>query len=191
MLYRDTYVTTPDASLFVSRPNNATSMHVLCVAEKPSIAKSVSQILSSGQFTTVCQLSDCIIYPFTYCSQRSTRNKFIKNYDFTYPRTNDTFTVTSVSGHLMSSDFGSAYRSWSSCDPVILFDVPVETKVAEDKKSIEQNLLSEARGCQTLMIWTDCDREGENIGMEIANVCKKANRNLQIKRARFSAIIAQ
>jgi DNA topoisomerase III len=30
-------------------------MHVLCVAEKPSIAKSVSQILSGGQFATVSQ----------------------------------------------------------------------------------------------------------------------------------------
>lgn len=28
-------------------------MRVLCVAEKPSIAKSISQILSGGQFTTV------------------------------------------------------------------------------------------------------------------------------------------
>lgn len=42
-----------------------------------------------------------------------------------------------------------------------------------------------------LMIWTDCDREGEHIGKEIANVCRKAKRNIIVKRARFSAIIAQ
>jgi DNA topoisomerase-3 len=41
------------------------------------------------------------------------------------------------------------------------------------------------------MIWTDCDREGENIGAEIAKVCRKANPNIVVKRARFSAIIAQ
>ncbi|KAF8481542.1 prokaryotic type I DNA topoisomerase [Gautieria morchelliformis] len=149
-------------------------MHVLCVAEKPSIAKSVSQILSGGQFAT-----------------RTTQNKYIKNYDFAYPRTRDTYTVTSVSGHLMFSDFGPMHRSWTSCDPLILFEAPVETKVAEDKKSIERNLISEARKSQMLMIWTDCDREGENIGMEVAKVCRKANNNIRVKRAKFSAIIAQ
>ena len=42
-----------------------------------------------------------------------------------------------------------------------------------------------------LMIWTDCDREGEHIGSEMEAVCKRAKRNIQVKRARFSAIIAQ
>ena len=41
------------------------------------------------------------------------------------------------------------------------------------------------------MIWTDCDREGENIGAEIANVCRGAKRDIIVRRARFSAIIAQ
>ena len=39
------------------------------------------------------------------------------------------------------------------------------------------------------MIWTDCDREGEHIGYEIMNVCKRANPRIEILRARFSAII--
>jgi DNA topoisomerase-3 len=30
----------------------------------------------------------------------------------------------------------------------------------------------EVRGCQHLIIWTDCDREGENIGFEAIQVCK-------------------
>ena len=60
-----------------------------------------------------------------------------------------------------------------------------------DKKAIVENLSSEARKAHQLMIWTDCDREGENIGAEIANVCRKANRDIVVKRARFSAIIAQ
>lgn len=39
-----------------------------------------------------------------------------------------------------------------------------------------QNTLEfEVRNCQYLIIWTDGDREGENIGFEIIEVCKKSN----------------
>lgn len=40
------------------------------------------------------------------------------------------------------------------------------------------------------MIWTDCDREGENIGYEIAQYCQKF-KNIIVKRARFSAVISE
>lgn len=49
--------------------------------------------------------------------------------------------------------------------------------------------MQEARNADLLMIWTDCDREGEHIGSEVAAVCRKANRGIRVKRARFSAII--
>ena len=39
-----------------------------------------------------------------------------------------------------------------------------------------------------LIIWTDCDREGENIGFEVINVCKAANPRLTVFRAKFSEI---
>lgn len=94
-------------------------------------------------------------------------------------------------GHLTETDFPDAFRKWHSCDSFDLFDAPVETRIAADKKSIEQNLLTQARQSDMLMIWTDCDREGEHIGMEIARVCRRAKPNIQVKRARFSAIIAQ
>lgn len=58
-------------------------------------------------------------------------------------------------------------------------------------KGIERNLLQEARRAQMLMIWTDCDREGEHIGSEVASVCTRANPTIRIRRARFSAIIAK
>lgn len=51
--------------------------------------------------------------------------------------------------------------------------------------------MTEARQATHLMIWTDCDREGEAIGHEIVQVCRKANPRLIVKRARFSAIIAK
>ncbi|KAI0779452.1 DNA topoisomerase [Fomes fomentarius] len=149
-------------------------MRVLCVAEKPSISKSITQILSGGQFTT-----------------RNSRNKYIKNYDFAYPQSNAFFTVTSVTGHIMDYDFEAQYSKWTSCDPFALFDAHVECKVKDDAKTIADNLKSEAGRAQMLMIWTDCDREGENIGAEIAKICRRANANITVRRARFSAIIAQ
>ncbi|GLB36997.1 putative introduces a single-strand break via transesterification at a target site in duplex DNA [Lyophyllum shimeji] len=149
-------------------------MRVLCVAEKPSISKAISQILSGGQFTT-----------------HGTRSQYIKNYEFNYPQTNSFFVVTCVTGHLTGSDFPDTHRKWNSCDAFELFDAPIETKVAADNKAIEENLLNQARRADTLMIWTDCDREGEHIGLEIVRVCRRAKRNIVVKRARFSAIIAQ
>uniref|UniRef100_H2Z243 DNA topoisomerase n=1 Tax=Ciona savignyi TaxID=51511 RepID=H2Z243_CIOSA len=39
-----------------------------------------------------------------------------------------------------------------------------------------------------LVIWTDCDREGENIGFEIINICRNIKSNIPVYRARFSEI---
>lgn len=41
-----------------------------------------------------------------------------------------------------------------------------------------------------MIIWTDCDREGENIGFEIIEVCTAVKSNLTIYRAKFSEITA-
>ncbi|KAF7315785.1 DNA topoisomerase [Mycena indigotica] len=150
-------------------------MRVLCVAEKPSIAKSITQILSGNQFQT-----------------RNSSIGYIKNYDFDYNYTRAQYTVTAVAGHLIAHDFPDRYRGWSSCDPLTLFDAPVVTKTnGKDGEHIEKNLRNEARRADMLMIWTDCDREGEHIGAEIRTICRKAKPNIVVKRARFSAIIAQ
>ena len=122
--------------------------------------------------------------------QRNSPNKYVKNYDFDYPQLNSQFTVTSVIGHLLEQDFDANY-GWQACDPFALFDAPIITKVKKDNEGIARNLKTEARRAQTLMIWTDCDREGENIGAEIMGVCREVKRDINVRRARFSAIIAQ
>jgi hypothetical protein len=56
---------------------------------------------------------------------------------------------------------------------------------------LKAQLEQEARSSQQLILWLDCDREGEAISMEVAEVCKAVNPNIQIKRARFTALIPQ
>ena len=100
--------------------------------------------------------------------------------------------MTSVAGHLLSHDFESQYRSWRSCDPSALFEAQIDTYVEDGKKAIASNIERQARYTQILYIWTDCDREGENIGTEIRDVALKTNPRLsqpgKTVRAKFSNI---
>lgn len=165
----------------------------LLVAEKPSIARSVTEILSGGQFTTV-SLLDIIVGCLTESStQRQSAIKWIKNYDFTYRLGNGRqadFTMTAVAGHVTETEFADeSLRGWRNCDPYDLFDAEIKAFVKKDGKGIASNLEREGRNVDVLMIWTDCDREGEHIGTEISNIVQKVNRGITVQRARFSAII--
>lgn len=152
-------------------------MRVLCVAEKNSIAKEVANILSGGR-----------VRP------RNSLYKYVKNYDFTYnfPGLGSCeVTMTAVAGHVLSKDFGPEF-GWGRCPPGRLFDAPFLTKPPPDsdqRAGIHKNIVKEARGADRLMIWTDCDREGEYIGWEIMKVALGANRRLNLEttwRAQFS-----
>ena len=44
---------------------------------------------------------------------------------------------------------------------------------------------------QWLVLWLDCDREGENIACDIRDVCCAVNPRLRVFRGRFSALIPQ
>jgi DNA topoisomerase-3 len=39
-----------------------------------------------------------------------------------------------------------------------------------------------------LIIWTDCDREGEAIGYDIIDICKAVKPGIEVYRAHFSAL---
>ncbi|PGH15095.1 hypothetical protein AJ79_02621 [Helicocarpus griseus UAMH5409] len=147
---------------------------ILCVAEKPAIARTVAQHLSGGSARQVPVRG----------------NVYVKNweFDFTFapPWGACSVTMTSVIGHLNGLDFDPQYRGWNSCPPGRLFDAPVLDSVAKDKLSIAENIRTLARQSKAIFIWTDCDREGENIGAEVRSQARKGNPRIEVKRARFS-----
>ncbi|KAJ5239429.1 hypothetical protein N7468_004048 [Penicillium chermesinum] len=147
---------------------------VLCVAEKPAIARAVATHLSGGSFQT----------------HAIRGNKYVKNYEFDFnfggPWGNCSVTVTSVLGHLTGLDFERQYKGWLSCPPGALFEAPVKEEVDKDKLPIAENIRNQAKYSKALFIWTDCDREGEHIGTEVLNQAKSGNNRIEVKRAKFS-----
>eukprot|EP00462_Mataza_sp_D1_P007350 CAMPEP_0175121884 /NCGR_PEP_ID=MMETSP0087-20121206/1411_1 /TAXON_ID=136419 /ORGANISM="Unknown Unknown, Strain D1" /LENGTH=585 /DNA_ID=CAMNT_0016403465 /DNA_START=24 /DNA_END=1777 /DNA_ORIENTATION=+ len=149
-------------------------MKVLNVAEKPSVAKEISAILGGARLSKRSGFSpyNCV---WEFKSQLNGQHC-----DMLF---------TSVSGHLMEMEFESSVKSWHSCDPLRLFDAAVSKGVDAKRKPLQQTLQREARKCQWLILWLDCDREGENIAFEVVDVCKQVKPSLQVLRARFSALI--
>ena len=98
--------------------------------------------------------------------------------------------VTSVVGHVYNCDFPSQYQSWDSVDPAELFHAPVVRKPC--KGSVVKHLSEAAKGVDFIVLWLDCDREGENIAFEVLDCCldrMDGNREYdRVYRAYFSAI---
>ena len=100
--------------------------------------------------------------------------------------------MTSVCGHVMSLDFVGRYNCWDRVDPAELFDCPTDKKEANPKQHMRSFLAQEARGCDYLVLWLDCDKEGENICYEVMDAVSKVIPNVYgsniTYRAHFSAI---
>lgn len=149
-------------------------MKVLCVAEKPSIAKEVAQILGGGRVL-----------------RRTSPSKYNLNFDFRFEFPGHgvcDVTMTSVTGHINVVDFPPEF-AWGKVPPGRLFDVAVREQADVAKQAIHRNIATEARTADRLMIWTDCDREGEAIGYEIFQAAKRGNGQLMVAavwRAHFS-----
>ncbi|TMW43413.1 hypothetical protein DOY81_011506 [Sarcophaga bullata] len=131
---------------------NHIEMKYLNVAEKNDAAKTIAGQLSKG---TARRREGYSVYNKIYDFEaivRGTKSKMV---------------MTSVSGHLLNLEFLSSYRNWNNVDPQSLFDATVRKSCSENMTPIKRTLEREVRSCQGLIIWTDCDREGENIGFEI------------------------
>ncbi|XP_043967800.1 DNA topoisomerase 3-beta-1 isoform X2 [Gambusia affinis] len=152
---------------------------VLMVAEKPSLAQSIAKILSKGSCTSRKGLNGA-------CS--------VHEYNGNFQSQTVRFKMTSVCGHVMSLDFIGKYNNWDKVDPAELFSkAPTEKKEANPKLSMVKFLQVEARGCDYVVLWLDCDKEGENICFEVLDAIqpvmnKGIVREQSVFRAKFSSI---
>ena len=80
-------------------------MLVVMVAEKPSLAQSISKILSNNHYESRKGFNGaCNVFEWNGKFQNSSCK----------------FKMTSVCGHVMSLDFTSKYNNWDRIDPVSL-----------------------------------------------------------------------
>ena len=152
---------------------------ILNVAEKNDAAKTISAILSNGTASNTAGASQYNrVYQFQYDGFSAEPNGL---------RSNVQMLFTSVTGHLMTVGFSQQnHKKWQTCRPSELFQAPVDRFVPDDMKNVQKNLENLVRTANLLVLWTDCDREGENIGFEVVHVCRNVKRAIPVKRARFS-----
>jgi len=137
---------------------------VVMVAEKPSIALSITQALSHGKYSQDKGLARSLpVYKFS---------GLFKGYQAT-------FKVTSVAGHVFNRDFPTQYQDWS-LDPENLFDAPTLRKLDKHSRPVANHLSYVSRNLDFLVLWLDCDKEGENICFEVLDVCKRNIPNVSI-----------
>ena len=154
---------------------------VFMVAEKPSLAQSISNILSKEK-----------------CSSRKGSNGpcSVHEWSDTFPPTGEKvkYKMTSVCGHVMSLDFPAKFNSWDKVDPSELFACATEKKEATAKLRMPYTLAQESKGCDYIVLWLDCDKEGENICFEVLDAVRGSIKRLDRKtvfRAKFSSITAK
>jgi DNA topoisomerase III len=180
------------------RRNNHGPPTVLNIAEKPSVARSLA-----GAFHRIPQSQETVpmrrdaAQIFTH-DQVSFPDIFSQGSDGAHaaatsgsaPNQPHRMITTSVRGHLASIEFGSEY-GWSRCDPLTLFEAPIETTYKDDMQPLKRMLERLSKTVDAVILWLDCDREGEAIGDEVMQVCVAGNPRLRpfIYRARFSTVL--
>jgi DNA topoisomerase-1 len=140
-------------------------MDVLVITEKNNSARRIAQILSGGE-------------------AKRTTLKGVQVYSFS--RNGLRYTVMALRGHIINLDYPEEYNDWDAVDPAALVNVtPVKTITANN---IAEALRELVHGKDRVIIATDYDREGELIGVEALNILREVRDDVEVKRARFSAL---
>lgn len=148
---------------------------VLSVAEKPSVAKSLAEIIGRGQ----------------NLNSRPGLSPYNRVYEVTTQLNGQPcrMIITSVLGHMMELKVDDSFSgSWASTNPLGLFSCNVYKVFNKAAENLKKTLQAEVRRCDGLMLWLDCDLEGENIAFEVMSCCSEVKRGLQVFRAKFSAL---
>jgi DNA topoisomerase-3 len=180
-------------------PNNRVPT-VLNVAEKPSVARSLAAAFSRiPQSRESCPMRrdaaqifthDNVMFPYIFSQANTDQNHRNHNGNDVGSKRPHKMITTSVRGHLASIEFGDEY-GWSRCDPIELFDAPIEIQYKQDMMPLKTMLTRLAKTVDAVILWLDCDREGEAIADEVVQVCIQSNPRLTdyIYRARFSTVM--
>jgi len=138
----------------------------LVICEKNISARRIAYILSDGK-------------------SKSSRVGNIPVYDFS--KEGEPWRIIGLKGHIINLDFPAGFNKWNKVTPADLIHVNPVKKVSE--KGIAAALKSLVDAKPFLIVATDFDREGELIGVEVIDLLKEFNNEInQIKRAKFSAI---
>ena len=159
-------------------PNSSftTPIVALNIAEKPSVARAISDYL--------CKFKEG---PW----KLDTLSKYNPVFQFKTKLADRYFMsmiVTSVCGHIKEYRFPKRCKDWKNTDMRQLFKVPLEKYVVDKQKDIVRNIQKHAAQADVLILWLDCDREGEAIAFDVIDLCKQAKPNIMVKRAHFSAL---
>jgi DNA topoisomerase III len=158
--------------------------NILFVAEKPMIARIIAHALGHTDHFSSSQ--GIKLYNFMIKFKGVLSNAY----------------ATSVSGHIYSKNFPEKYRNqaWNKSDPKELFKTHTinleKTENNRKKKkdkiastiTVSEYLRIAATDIDALVLWMDCDNEGENICFEVIDVVKEYMKTNIILRARFSSL---
>lgn len=122
---------------------------VLMVAEKPSIAKILAASFSSN----------------ATLRRGISPSSPVHEYYGTFLERPALFKVTSTVGHMFSLGFPKEYGV-GSVEPKELFRADT-VQLEDPHPRMSEHIMHEATGADALVLWLDCDREGENICFEV------------------------
>jgi DNA topoisomerase-1 len=145
-------------------------MSTLVICEKQNAAKRIAAILSNGK----------------------ARGEFYQKVPvYNFQKEGEEFSVIGLRGHILELDYPEEFRRWHRIKPRELTHIAPEKKVSAGAKNIVSALKDLARKNHNIIIATDFDREGELIGVEGLNIVRDVNPQIEVKRARFSALTSE
>lgn len=134
-------------------------MRILVVTEKPKMARALA--LALGRFRT----------------ERKGRLQL-----YSLEREGDVIRILSLSGHIMQVETAEPYRKWDKVDPLDIVAKEDALVKVLTRPDIASRLAEEARLADRLIIATDPDEEGENIGFEAVELALREKPNLPVDR---------